>query len=1039
MSSFKVKLVAYFVLLALVPLAATFWGFRSIAMRSELRQADARLQAGLRATVAAYDAELADARARADSLARRRDFARALARRNRPALERLLPARVRVVAPGLSVGSRPRGRVVTESVTLTSPRGPLGRVVAAVVLDDNLARRLAERSGLTGGDRLRFVAGRAPLQPATVTLGSVRYRAVAAPPLEVLTPKAKVGAAAARTEHRLLAALLATLVLVGLVAWLEGSTIVRSIRRLVGAANAIAKGDLDRRVPVQGRDELAVLAGSFNDMAQQLGERLQELEAERGRLQDAITLFGAALTATHDVDQLLRVVLDAELEATGATGGLVIVDGGIAAQAGVIAGDERIEVPLRAGRTNFGRLVLSGESFSDDDRMTAASLAAHAVVALDIAHLHRIVEQQALVDGLTGLANRRAGERALAGAAVRQPGEPVDERLLLDDPVQVRDVERHDRVRRERRGRHPVVVAEALSAEDEPAEVRAAGAQRHLDSLVSGDHPGLRCDPTVDDHEPAGRAGRLELGVQHDPEQLVDVVRRGERRAEERDRVLQAPALGLELLQPLAELLRHVVERAREYGELVASLHRHAAVEISLRDRVRCAHQPADRADDRAPLEPRDEADEDERREQCGEQAMLGPRRRRVDLRLRCQHLERRRRDGAVAHAPERHRRRLERRAAGDEPETVAARQTGTLGEPAGEVVVEDDRCDDATERAARTRERDALRDDAAAGARADAQAGRDDAHAGGQQALEGGAVPACERAREVSPPGQAVRARACVRELGVVRGDRGAETCLQPCIGLPQLAAHRDRPEAPERGRERHQREQHEIGHKLDLEAAHPLSIRPPLPISPLHSSVERGEIMRVLGGRATAGLLLSGAVFASLALPRIFESSQGPLPAVAAPATTLPGNVFAPADVFASRTVPVSGALAAALRRAAAAPAGRALRVSAIPFLGLPHGTAATPEALTPGTNTPTPAAPEPVPAPAAPATPAAPAAPAPAPAPQPDPSPAPAAPADNGNGNNGQGQGNGNGQGQGNGNAKPDHGGPDNGHGNGKHAGG
>src|SRR6266508_1877122 len=334
MSSFKVKLVAYFVLLALVPLAATFWGFRSIAMRSELRQADARLQAGLRATVAAYDAELADARARADSLARRRDFARALARRNRPALERLLPARVRVVAPGLSVGSRPRGRVVTGSVTLTSPRGPLG-----------------------------------------------------------------------------------------LVGWLEGSTIVRSIRRLVGAANAIAKGDLDRRVPVQGRDELAVLAGSFNDMAQQLGERLQELEAERGRLQDAITLFGAALTATHDVDQLLRVVLDAELEATGATGGLVIVDGGIAAQAGVIAGDERIEVPLRAGRTNFGRLVLSGESFSDDDRMTAASLASHAVVALDNAHLHRIVEQQALVDGFTRLANRRAGERALAGAAVRQPGE----------------------------------------------------------------------------------------------------------------------------------------------------------------------------------------------------------------------------------------------------------------------------------------------------------------------------------------------------------------------------------------------------------------------------------------------------------------------------------------------------------------------------------------------------------------------------------------------------------------------------------------
>ena len=156
-----------------------------------------------------------------------------------------------------------------------------------------------------------------------------------------------------------------------------------------------------------------MLAHSFNDMAEQLGARLQELEAERGRLHDAITLFGDALAATHDVDQLLRIVLDALLEATGATGGLVIVDGGISAQAGVITGDERIEVPLRAGRMNYGRVVLTGTSFTDEDRMTAVSLAAHAVVALDNAHLHRIVEQQALIDGLTGLSNRRAGEKGL--------------------------------------------------------------------------------------------------------------------------------------------------------------------------------------------------------------------------------------------------------------------------------------------------------------------------------------------------------------------------------------------------------------------------------------------------------------------------------------------------------------------------------------------------------------------------------------------------------------------------------------------------
>src|SRR5947208_3423060 len=82
-------------------------------------------------------------------------------------------------------------------------------------------------------------------------------------------------------------------------------------------------------------------------------------------------------------------------------------------------GPDRIEVPLHAGQTSFGSLILFGETFEDEDRMTAASLASHAVVALDNARLHRIVERQALVDGLTGLANRRQCEETLAGELAR--------------------------------------------------------------------------------------------------------------------------------------------------------------------------------------------------------------------------------------------------------------------------------------------------------------------------------------------------------------------------------------------------------------------------------------------------------------------------------------------------------------------------------------------------------------------------------------------------------------------------------------------
>src|SRR5712692_332044 len=426
MGSFKLKLVVYFLLLAFVPLAAGYWGFSSIAARSETRQVDARLQSSLRAGLAAYQDLLDAAVARADALARKPAFARALAHGDRAALTRLLRSEpgLRVVAPGLTLGATPALGTAERVVTVYGPH-ELGKVIVFLPLNARLAARLGARSGLEPGDRIVFPAGSTLRLPAghtaTVRFGDRQYRAVASAALEgapgtklaVLTPQSRITSASSRTERRLLAALIVTLVLVGLVAWLEGRAIVRSVRRLVRAANAIARGDLDRRVPVHGRDELALLARSFNEMAEQLGARLQELQAERERLQDAITLFGEALAATHDVEQLLRVVLDVEIEATGATGGFVIVDGGDVVQVGDIDGDDRIEVPLSAGRTSFGRIVLIGAEFDDEDRITAVSLAAHAVVALDNARLHRIVEEQALIDGLTGLANRRHAEASL--------------------------------------------------------------------------------------------------------------------------------------------------------------------------------------------------------------------------------------------------------------------------------------------------------------------------------------------------------------------------------------------------------------------------------------------------------------------------------------------------------------------------------------------------------------------------------------------------------------------------------------------------
>ncbi len=445
MGSFKVKLVAYFLLLSLLPLAAAFWGFSTVAARSETRRVDARLQAGLRATLATYQEELRVADAAAQKLARDPNFQRALLRHDRTALERLLRDQPHLSAEapgGFSVG--PRDPLAAKrAVAVVGPAGARGAVVASVPLDHAVVRSLEARSGLESEDHVVLVKqGRIVVGPPgvrgrlellsgkahTVSLRGTRYRVLVAGTLDeqpggtlgVISPQAQIDAAKRDATNRLLVGLIGSLILVLCVAYVEGRAIVRNIRRLVDAARAIARGDLKQRVPVQGRDEFALLGRTFNQMASQLQTRLEELAAERGRLRDVITRFGQALGATHDSEQLMRLIVEAAVEATSASGGVLVGRSGEVVKAGnPDEGSDKIEVPLQAGTMDFGSLILVGDDFTDEDRMTATSLATHAVVALDNARLHSIVERQALVDGLTGLANRRQGEDALGAELAR--------------------------------------------------------------------------------------------------------------------------------------------------------------------------------------------------------------------------------------------------------------------------------------------------------------------------------------------------------------------------------------------------------------------------------------------------------------------------------------------------------------------------------------------------------------------------------------------------------------------------------------------
>jgi eukaryotic-like serine/threonine-protein kinase len=157
--------------------------------------------------------------------------------------------------------------------------------------------------------------------------------------------------------------------------------------------------------------------------------------------------FGEALAATHDINGLLRSLVETAVDATGATGGLLVSEGGeIIRKGDPAAGAEKLELALTAGRESFGTLILAGDDFDRDDRETANWLVGHGVIALENARLHRTVQRQALVDGLTGLANRRLFEAALEKEVSRADrfSEPVTLVLAdLDDFKAVNDRHGH--------------------------------------------------------------------------------------------------------------------------------------------------------------------------------------------------------------------------------------------------------------------------------------------------------------------------------------------------------------------------------------------------------------------------------------------------------------------------------------------------------------------------------------------------------------------------------------------------------------------
>ena len=100
-------------------------------------------------------------------------------------------------------------------------------------------------------------------------------------------------------------------------ALLVSRSLQRQIDSFLQAARRLGSGDFTIEVPTSGHDEFAALGEEFNKMSRQLEERLEELNQERARLQDAMRRIGETFAANLDREGLLEIVVKTAVDGVG--------------------------------------------------------------------------------------------------------------------------------------------------------------------------------------------------------------------------------------------------------------------------------------------------------------------------------------------------------------------------------------------------------------------------------------------------------------------------------------------------------------------------------------------------------------------------------------------------------------------------------------------------------------------------------------------------------------------------------------------------
>lgn len=484
--SFRNRLALFFVLIVIVPmLAVAFLLFRLI---DESAQGQAEAAIGQRHTFASTQfreqrrlaglaiKEVADDRIFSGSL-QQGDLDRAQ-RRAEQLLESRAIERIVFVKDGKTVvraGDKRAIAPAVRDVVSEVDRRPLGTLGVSVIDAPAYVKSVERLAGLqatvlngrkvlastlpeVGPERLPMTNG------DTLEVGDIEYRVqhfdddlpFAGQQIGIFTlgnPSADVDST---TDEKLFAGgvLLGFFMLAIACAVLVSRTLQQQIAEFLAAARRLAGGDFSAKVPTVGHDEFAELGEEFNKMSRELERRLEELGAERDRVQKSMRLLGEAVGKNLDRDALLNIVVRTAVDGVGAdagracvrTNGSAVLEersrvGNLNGLADAVAAVEAeamrrgttheatigtttaIANPLRGdGRDEVVGVVSVGRAggpFSTSDRELFGFLTDRAARSIENVEVYETAARESVTDELTNLSNRRALDEALASEVER--------------------------------------------------------------------------------------------------------------------------------------------------------------------------------------------------------------------------------------------------------------------------------------------------------------------------------------------------------------------------------------------------------------------------------------------------------------------------------------------------------------------------------------------------------------------------------------------------------------------------------------------